>query len=41
MQNVHRGLILYREEALVYEDDDEEIAHDLMQRGVRLIAHEM
>ncbi|KAL7036523.1 hypothetical protein ACKWTF_008832 [Chironomus riparius] len=35
------GLILYREEALVYEDDDEDIAHDLMQRGVRLIAHEV
>ncbi|XP_070509992.1 putative aminopeptidase-2 [Chironomus tepperi] len=35
------GLVLYREEALVYEDDDEDIAHDLMQRGVRLIAHEV
>ncbi|CAG9805230.1 unnamed protein product [Chironomus riparius] len=35
------GLIIYREEALVYEDEEEEIAHDLKQRGVRLIAHEV
>ncbi|XP_070509763.1 aminopeptidase N-like [Chironomus tepperi] len=35
------GLIIYREEALVYEDDEDEISHDLMQRGVRLIAHEL
>ncbi|KAL7036524.1 hypothetical protein ACKWTF_008832 [Chironomus riparius] len=35
------GLIIYREEALIYEDEEEEIAHDLKQRGVRLIAHEV
>ena len=38
---ISRGLVLYREEALVYEEDDDNIAHDLMQRGVRLIAHEV
>lgn len=32
------GLVLYREGALIYEDD---ISHSLMQRGVRLIAHEV
>lgn len=32
------GLVLYREAALIYEND---ISHSLMQRGVRLIAHEI
>lgn len=32
------GLLLYREAALIYEDD---ISHTLENRGVRLIAHEI
>jgi aminopeptidase N len=32
------GFVLYREAALIYEDD---ISHSLMNRGVRLIAHEV
>jgi aminopeptidase N len=35
------GLILYRETALIYEANDADISHQLRQRGVRLIAHEM
>lgn len=35
------GLILYREAALIYEENDEDISHALRQRGVRLIAHEI
>ncbi|KAG5680752.1 hypothetical protein PVAND_010239 [Polypedilum vanderplanki] len=35
------GLVLYREVALVYEENDADISHNLRQRGVRLIAHEI
>jgi aminopeptidase N len=35
------GLILYREAAMIYPELDEDITHNLRQRGVRLIAHEI
>lgn len=38
---IFRGFITYRENALIYEENPDDIAHVQRMTGVRVIAHEM